>query len=140
MRIYLSTQTPPNTGHQWIPNIASLNQQVLDGEATSIIVDKFLCEFTLSELEPLLDKIISKLRLYDELVIMETDIDFLCTKYRRSNVDLEELNSILFQGNSIKSFLTMEYIEKYLSPQIQITHKNFDNKSSQITMKCRRIE
>ena len=140
MRIYLSSQEPPDIGYQWIPNIASLNQQVLDGEATSIVVDKFLCGFPVNELEALLNKIISKLRLNAELVIMETDIDFLCTKYRRSNVDLEELNSILFQGNSIKSFLTMEYIEKYLPPQIQITHKNFDNKSSQITMKCRRIE
>lgn len=140
MRIYLSTKKPSDIGYQWISNIASLNQHVLDGEATSIIVDKFLCGFAINELESLLNKIISKLRLNADLVIMETDIDFLCTKYRRSSVNIEELNSILFQNNSIKSFLTIEHIEKYLPPQIQVTHKNFDNKLSQITIKCRRKE
>tara|TARA_R100001244_G_scaffold80218_1_gene62849 strand:- start:35 stop:457 length:423 start_codon:yes stop_codon:yes gene_type:complete len=140
MRIYLSTQKPPDIGYQWIPNIASLNQQVLDGEATSIIVDRFLCGFAIDELEVLLNKIISKLRLNADLTIMETDIDFLCTKYRRSTIDIEELNSILFQNNNIKSLLTIEHIAKYLPPQIQITHQNFDAKLSQISMKCRRTE
>jgi len=140
MRIYLSSQEPPDIGYQWISNIASLNQQVLDGEATSIVVDKFLCGFSINELEALLNKIISKLRLNADLVIMETDIDFLCTKYRRSAIDVEELNSILFQSHSIKSLLTVDHIEKYLPPQIKITHKNFDANLSQITIKCRRSE
>ena len=140
MRIYLSTQEPPNIGYQWIPNIASLNQQVLDGEATSIIVDKFLCGFSINELESLLNKIISKLRLTADLTIMETDVDFLCTRYRRSTIDIGELNTILFQNNGIKSLLTVDYIAKYLPPQIEVTHKNFDAQLSQITMKCRRTE
>ena len=138
MRIYLSTQQPPDIGHQWISNIAALSQHVLDGEATSIIVDKFLCRFPINELQSLLDKIISKLRLNAELVIIDTDIDFLCTKYRKSDIDVEELNSILFEDNHIKSLLTMEYVERHMPPNIQITHTHFDNKLSQITIKCRR--
>jgi len=140
MRIYLSTQQPPDIGYQWISNIAALNQHVLDGEATSIIVDKFLCRFSINELQSLLDKIISKLRLNAELVIMDTDIDFLCTKYRKSDIDVEELNSILFEDSGLKSLLTMEYVEQHIPPNIQVTHKNFDSKLSQITIKCRRKE
>jgi hypothetical protein len=139
MRIYLSMIEPNDKSCVWISDIATFESQVLDGEATYIVLNRFLSAFTHAEIQPLLEKIVKKMRLNCELVVIENDMDFIAKKLVRDEINIGEVNDILFRNTFIKSVCTLENIEKNLPNSIQLQHKHFDNLLSEITIKCRRL-
>ena len=139
MRIYLSMIEPNDKSCVWISDIATFESQVLDGEATYIMLNRFLSAFTHAEIQPLLEKIVKKMRLNCELVVIENDMDFIAKKLVRDEINIGEVNDILFRNTFIKSVCTLENIEKNLPNSIQLQHKHFDNLLSEITIKCRRL-
>ena len=98
MRIYLSMNDPGDASFTWISDIATFTSQVLDNEATHIVLDRFLCTFTHNELAPLIEQIVKKMRLNSELVVIETDMDFLSQKITRGEMDIGEINDIMFKN------------------------------------------
>ena len=138
MRIYLSMIEPSDKSCTWISDIATFESQILDGEATYIILDRFLSTFTHAELRPLLQKIAKKMRVNCELTIMENDMDFIAKKIVRGEMDIEEVNEVMFKNPFIKSVCTLENIEQNIPDSIPLQHKHFDNLLSEVTIKCRR--
>ena len=126
MRIYLSMIEPNDKSCVWISDIATFESQVLDGEATYIVLNRFLSAFTHAEIQPLLEKIVKKMRLNCELVVIENDMDFIAKKLVRDEINIGEVNDILFRNTFIKSVCTLENIEKNLPNSIQLQHKHFD--------------
>jgi hypothetical protein len=139
MRIYLSMIEPNDKSYVWISDIATFESQVLDGEATYIVLNRFLSTFTHAELRPLLEKIAKKMRLNCELVVIENDMDFIAKKLVRNELNIGEVNDVLFKNPFIKSVCTLENIEKNIPDSIPLQHKHFDNLLSEITIKCRRL-
>ena len=140
MRIYLSPTKPEEKTHQWVSNIAVLNGVVEDCEATSIVCDNFLSTFTQEELVPVMAKILSKMRLNCELIIVQPDIEILAHKFGREEISLEFLNDALFRVGAIKSVTSAEQIRQALPEVVQITHQNFDVATSTITIKAKRVQ
>ena len=62
MKIYLSNKKPENSQYTHVSNVVSLDNMVLDSEATDVVVDNFLSQFSIDELGVVLTKILSKLR------------------------------------------------------------------------------
>ena len=122
----------------WISDIATFESQVLDGEATYIILNRFLSTFTHAELKPLLEKIAKKMRLNCELTIIENDMDFISKKLVRGEINIGEVNDVMFKNSFIKSVCTLENIENNIPDSIPLNHKHFDNLLSEITIRCRR--
>ena len=139
MRIYLSMIEPNDKSCVWISDIATFESQVLDGEATYIVLNRFLSTFTHAELRPLLEQIYKKMRSNCELVIIENDMDFIAKKLVRNELNIGEVNDVLFKNPFIKSVCTLENIEQNIPNNIRLQHKHFDNLLSEITIKCRRI-
>lgn len=139
MRIYLSMIEPNDKSCVWISDIATFESQVLDGEATYIVLNRFLSTFTHAELRPLLEQIYKKMRSNCELVIIENDMDFIAKKLVRNELNIGEVNDVLFKSPFIKSVCTLENIEQNIPNNIRLQHKHFDNLLSEITIKCRRI-
>ena len=140
MKIYLCLAQPTEEkSHTWVSNIAMLNEIVEDGEATSIICDHFLSAFTYNELQAVLQKIVSKMRLQAEFVLIHPDINIVSQRLQREDVNTETLNAILFKFGAIKSVCSADTIEKLFPPSLQITHKHFDNNTSNVIIKARRI-
>lgn len=138
MRIYLSMNDPGDASYTWISDIATFASQVLDNEATHIVLDRFLCAFTHNELAPLIEQIVKKMRLNSELVIIENDMDFLSQKVTRGEMDIGEINDVMFKNPFIKSVCTAENIESNLPSNVQVYHKNFDIPLAEVAIKCRR--
>lgn len=138
MRIYLSPKKSVDKSFKNVSNIASLDM-VLDGEVRTLIVDNFISAFSYSEIDQVIMKIIKKLRLGAEFIVIEPDLDLLSIRYFRDEIDIEKYNSVLFQNNrSIKSILTCEFLSTALSKYLTITEKSFDENLSQFMIKCRR--
>ena len=140
MKIYLCLAQPTEgTSHKWVSNIAMLNGLVEDGEATSIICNHFLSTFTYDELQAALNKIVSKMRLQAELVLIHPDINIVSQKLQREDISLEALNAILFGFGAIKGAFSIDAIEKLLPSNLQVTHKHFDNDTANVIIKARRV-
>ena len=59
MKIYISTKEPEDKNYNHISNVMMLDKVVLDCEATDIIVDDYLSQFSEDELPQLLSKILT---------------------------------------------------------------------------------
>ena len=141
MKIYLCpVQQTEEKSHTWVSNIATFNVIVEDSEATSIICDYFLLSFKYEELKEAIQRIVSKMRLQSELVLIHPDINILSQRLQRDDINTEMLNSILFKCGTIKSVFSISTIEDLLPSNLQITHKHFDTATSNIVVKARRVK
>ena len=139
MKIYLCLRQPEEKTHKWVQNIAVLNGIVEDSEATSIVCDNFLSSFTYDELGGVLGKMVSKMRLRSELIIINHDIKLLSQKICSEEIDMKTLNDILFKCGPIKSLSSMEELCELMPENLQVTHKHFDVIASSVTIKAERI-
>jgi hypothetical protein len=139
MKIYLCLTEPEEKTHKWVSNIAVFNGFVEDSEATSIVCDGFLSSFVYSELEDVLKKIVSKMRLGAELIIINSDIKMLSQRIRNEEIDTPTLNSILFKHGPLKSLSSAEELCELMPENLQVTHKHFDAITSSVTIKTERI-
>ena len=126
MKVYISTEQPETPEYTHVPNIMSLDSTVLDCEATDIVVKDYLSQFADSELMPLLQKIVSKLRINGAITILDNDIDITYMKYDRGDIDLKTLNSIVFQGKPKKSFLNIETVKDLVKDVFTLEHSSVD--------------
>ena len=139
MKVYLSPNKPEEKYNAWISNIATLDGQVLDSEATQIIADQFLSMFNYNEVDQVISKISRKMRLGCELIIIEPDFSLISQQYIRDDFSLGDINNILFNGSYIKSVLNLEEIIHRLPVyNLSISQKSFNNQSAQMIIKCRR--
>ena len=139
MKVYLSPQKPEENYNAWISNIATLDGQVLDSEATQIIADQFLSMFNYHEVDQIISKVSRKMRLGGELTIIEPDFNLISQQYTRDDFSLGDINKILFNGSYIKSVLNLEEIVNRLpAHNLSISQKSFNNQSAQLIIKCRR--
>ena len=139
MKIYLCLTEPEEKTHKWVSNIAVFNGFVEDSEATSIVCDGFLSSFAYSELEDVLKRIVSKMRLGAELIIINSDIKMLSQRICSEEIDTSTLNSILFKHGSLKSLSSVEGLCELMPENLQVTHKHFDAITSGVTIKAKRI-
>ena len=138
MKVYISTEQPETPEYTHVPNIMSLDSTVLDCEATDIVVKDYLSQFADSELMPLLQKIVSKLRINGAITILDNDIDITYMKYDRGDIDLKTLNSIVFRGQSKKSFLNIETVKDLVKDVFTLEHSSVDAQSGNFIVKARR--
>lgn len=117
----------------------SLDSVVLDCEATDIVVKDYLSQFADNELEPLLSKIVSKLRTNGTITILDNDIDITYMKYDRGDIDLKTLNSIVFRGQPRKSFLNIETVKDLVKTIFTLEHSSVDSQTGNFIIKARRV-
>ena len=139
MKVYISTEQPETPEYTHVPNIMSLDSTVLDCEATDIVVKDYLSQFADSELMPLLQKIVSKLRINGAITILDNDIDITYMKYDRGDIDLKTLNSIVFQGKPKKSFLNIETVKDLVKDVFTLEHSSVDAQTGNFIVKARRV-
>ena len=96
MKVYLSPQKLEADYNAWISNIATLDGQVLDSEATQIIADQFFSMFNYHEVDQIISKVSKKMRLGCELTIIEPDFNLISQQYIRDDFSLGDINNILF--------------------------------------------
>ena len=88
----------------------------------------------------LMEKIVSKMRINCELVIMQPDIGILSHHLFREEIDTETLNNVLFKNGAIKSASLAQEVESLMPQNIEVTNKHFDVATANIVIKARRIE
>lgn len=140
MKIFLSNTQPDDQSFTWINNIALLNSNVLDAEATHIICDRFISTFNIQELAELLKIISSKMRIGCELIINDADSDLLFKRSYTEEINIEEVNAMLFSDQQRKSMFNIGLIENLLPQNITATHKHYDYNNCLFTLKCRRVK
>lgn len=139
MKIYLSHKKSTNSEFTHVSNIMILDNIVENCEATEIVIDNFLMQFSINELPIALEKILSKLRINAVLKIIEKDIDIISMKYGRGDWSLEELNSKTFEGSPIKSFLNIETIQEKLTNKVKIEKSQLDQQNGSFFIVARRL-
>tara|TARA_Y100000034_G_C6908991_1_gene422825 strand:+ start:1944 stop:2366 length:423 start_codon:yes stop_codon:yes gene_type:complete len=139
MRIYLSPKKPNDQSCQWISNLVTLGGQVLDHEASNVVADQFLSQFSYHEIETVIQQIVTKTRMNGEITFIEVDMNLLAQKYIRDDVSLEDINKLLCAGKSIKSMINMKILQEMIGTKLTIAEKHFDEVSSTIILKARRV-
>jgi hypothetical protein len=139
MKIYISKNKPELENYTHVQNIMTLDDQVLDREATDLVVKDYLTEFADSEVGPLLLKILSKLRIDATITIVDKDIDIIYMKYDRGDMDLKTLNDTVFSGLSKKCFLNIETVKDVIKDKLKIEHSSVDSQTGQFIIKARRV-
>ena len=138
MRVYLSPQSPPDKSYMHISNVAMLDSQVETNEASEIIVDKFLSQFSYDDIKSVVGKIISKMRLNSSVIFIEPDMNLLSQKYVRDDISLVDINNLMFGNRATKSVLTMQSLNDAIGGQLNISEKHFDENNAQIVLKAGR--
>jgi len=126
MKICISTKQQNIGTHTLISNIMNLDEVVFDCEATDIVVDNYLSQFSEKELPQLLYKILSKLRINGTITISDVDIDIVTMRYSRGDINIKDLNDLLFDGTYRKSILNLESVSEVLN------NNNFKTEQSSI--------
>lgn len=140
MKIFLSNNEPENKSYIWINNIATLDDKVLDSEATSIICDNFLSIFPIDQLTALIAKIISKMRLNCELTIKDVDSDIINRRFINEEIDINEVNTIMFGKNQKRrSILNIVSVSDVMPKNIKIQNKDYHYNSCSFIIKYKRV-
>lgn len=126
MRIFLSQSESEDQSLKHFTNVTTLSRDVMDGEATHIVCDGFLSSFAYNDLQGLLKLICQKMRVGCELIIIEPDFYLISKHVFREEIEIELINQIVFNSNSLRSILTMQTIEKLLDPTLEVISKHFD--------------
>lgn len=140
MKIYISVKQPKDDSYNHVSNIMMLNDMVLDCEATDIIVDNYLSQFSESELPQLLSKILSKMRVNGTITIVDIDVDILSMRYNRGDVTIKDLNDLLFDGTSRKSLLNLESVATAFNDSFLIEQSSLDSQLGTFFVKARRTK
>jgi len=140
MKIYISVKQPKDDSYNHVSNIMMLDDMVLDCEATDIIVDNYLSQFSESELPQLLSKILSKMRVNGTITIVDIDVDILSMRYNRGDVTIKDLNDLLFDGTSRKSLLNLESVATAFNDSFLIEQSSLDSQLGTFFVKARRTK
>jgi hypothetical protein len=140
MKVIISHRNPQQDSHTWIQDIRSLDVLVDDAEATEIIVDCTLCTFDYSNIGSILNKIVSKLRINGKMIVYEKDVDIICHNYDKSGMNIQDLNSLVFEETpAVACLLNVEVISDLLTQAgLQIEEKFINNDTMQSIIIARR--
>jgi hypothetical protein len=140
MKVIISHKNPQQDSHTWIQDISSLDILVDNAEATEIIVDCTLCTFDYNNIGSILGKIMSKLRLNGKIIIYEKDIDIVCHNYNKSGMNIQDLNSLIFEDTpAVACLLNTEVISDLLKQAgLTIEEKFVNNDTMQSIIIARR--
>tara|TARA_R110002020_G_scaffold442653_1_gene653821 strand:- start:111 stop:533 length:423 start_codon:yes stop_codon:yes gene_type:complete len=138
MRVYLSQSEPEDGSLEHFTNLAAFSREIMDSEATSIICDRFLSSFPYSKVETVLGLVLQKMRIGCELTIMEPDFYLISKHIFQDHIEAELINGVVFKSSNLKSILTMETIEKWICPNLEIISKHFDESMCMSIIKARR--
>lgn len=133
MKIYLSEKKPSNTEFTHVTNIINLDNVVEDNEATQIILDDFLRVFKITEIETVVKKVLTKLRINGSIVISDVDVDVITSKYNRGDMNLEEFNTAVFENPS-SNLINIEFLREVISKLIKIKSMSLDQNSGKFVI------
>ena len=135
MQVYMAGQTPNLT--QKPIGVVQLQSEVMDSEATEIVLDNLLCEFSTSEQKTLMELVTKKCRIGATVTIIEKDFNIIANNFAIGTTSIEDINKLFAGGRGRKSLMNEPMICKLIPSNFKITNKNFD-KDSTITVKARR--
>jgi hypothetical protein len=121
-------------------SVSGLNSQVLDSQATDVLLDNFLCEFSINEIKKLMELIKNKCRIGCVVTIIEKDFDILFSDVAIGVQNLDDINSRLEDTKGLKSLLTTSIISTMIPSNFQITNKHFDIENSTVTIRAKRVK
>lgn len=140
MKIYISVKQPTDSSYSHLSNIMMLDDMVLDCEATDLVVDDYLSQFSEKELPQLLSKILSKIRVDGTITILDIDVDILSMRYSRGDINIKDLNSLLFNDSSRKCLLNLESVLDAFNDSFKIEHSAINSQLGTFSVKARRIK
>jgi len=139
MRIKLSGKASDSQDKDSM-SVNQFNSQVLDSEATEILLDGFLCEYSISEIKKLIELVRNKCRIGCVVTIIEKDFGVILSDIAIGKEDLANVNDYLENCKGLKSLLTYETISKIISPHFLISAVNFNSEKSTVTIKAKRVK
>jgi len=135
MQVYMAGQTP-NLKQKPI-GITQLQSEVMDSEATDIVLDNLLCEFSIDEQKTLMELVTKKCRIGANVTIIEKDFNVIANNFAIGITSIEDINKFFSGGRGRKSLMNEPMICKLIPSNFKIINKNFDEDST-ITIKARR--
>ncbi len=135
MQVYMAGQTPNLT--QKPIGVMQLQSEVMDSEATDVVLDNLLCEFSIHEQKTLMELVTKKCRIGATVTIIEKDFNIIANNFAIGVTSLEDVNKLFSGGRGRKSLMNEIMICKLMPSNFKITNKNFDEDST-ITIKARR--
>lgn len=120
--------------------VSQLNSQVLDSEATEVLLDNFLCEFSITEIKKLMELIRNKCRMGCVMTIIEKDFDILLDNVSIGVQDLDSINFCLENTKGLKSLLTSNILSNMMPSDFQVINKHFNIEDSTVTIKAKRVK
>jgi len=138
MKVYLGTDG--RQGYKTCENVASLNQQILDAEATEIYCDRFLSKHNFQDVPKVLELICSKIRTNGTLVIYDNDFEMISRQIFKEETELGLLNTYVFPlANSVmKCMLNLDIVKKLLPNNFEMHKANYS--SHTFLIELRRIK
>jgi hypothetical protein len=138
MKIYLSEKKLTNDDFIHVSSIMHLDNAVLDGEATEIVADGFLNQFKIEDLEKVIQKIVSKMRIKSEISIQGKDLDILILKYNRGEISIQDLNRDLIGESPVSSLINVETLQEALPKNIEVSYMSVDQQTGNFLIKGKR--
>lgn len=140
MKVYLSNTKPENLTSKWANNLPMLDGVLLDSEGTDLTCDDFVSSFEINEIEALIKKLASKLRLKGKLTIADVDSNILCRRAYNQEISENELNLTLFARQKRKSLLSLETLEALLPSNLEVESKTYEHKTCRFVLVVRRTK
>ena len=138
MRIYLSKSEPSDTSYTWINDLNTLDLLVEEAEATNIVVDNILSEFTFEEIGDIVQKIMAKMRINSTVTFYQLDFDLLSHHYNKGLIGIHDVNTFLFADGPKSSVFNMVDICNLISNHLTIESKDFSHDNFQCVIIARR--
>ena len=140
MKVYLSNTKPENLTSKWANNLPMLDGVLLDSEGTDLTCDDFVSSFEINEIEALIKKLASKLRLKGKLTIADVDSNILCRRAYNQEISENELNLTLFARQKRKYLLSLETLEALLPSNLEVESKTYEHKTCRFVLVVRRAK
>lgn len=138
MKVYLSS-FKKETNQKWASNIPMLDGLVLDAEGTDIICDDFVSTFEFNEINSLLAKIVSKLRIKGKLTIAEVDSDILFRRGYNQEISESDANAALFSNQKRKCVVSLNTIIQALPANVEVESKTYEHQTCRFILVLRRV-
>ena len=121
-------------------SVNQLNSGILDSESTEVLLDSFLCEFSITEIKKLMEVVVSKCRMGCVMTIIEKDFDMIFSNVAIGVQNLDSVNSGLAETKGVKSLLTANMVSNIIPSSFKITNKHFNSEDSTVTIKAKRVK
>jgi len=101
MKVYFSKTEPEMNGYVHISDFKMMDLLVDDAQAEEIIVNDTLSTISFDQLPNVFSLLCSKLRMGGQIVIYYTDMSLICPQYERDEIQIEKVNELLRNRESI---------------------------------------